>query len=95
MRTLRVSAYVFALVAMAITAPLTVDAGQQGIVVAVLGGTLAMTPYMVVRAIEELSSESVESRRHSDDSRSAAQGASASLRDEVPPKNDRDGLVSA
>ena len=59
MRTLRVAAYVFALVAMAITLPLTVSAGQQGIVVAVLGGTLAVTPYVVVRAIEELTSESV------------------------------------
>ena len=34
MRTLRVAAYVFALVAMAITLPLTVAAGEQGIVVA-------------------------------------------------------------
>jgi hypothetical protein len=60
MRTLRVAAYLFALVAIAITVTLTLGAGQQGIVVAVLGGTLAVTPYMVVRAIEELTSESVQ-----------------------------------
>ena len=74
MRTLRVSAYVFALVAMVITVPLTLDAGQQGLVVAVLGGTLAMTPYVVVRAIEELTSESVLSRQNPDDSHSAHVG---------------------
>ena len=60
MRTLRVTAYVFALMAIAITVPLTRGAGQQGIVVAVLGGTLAVTPYMVVRAVEGLRSESVQ-----------------------------------
>ncbi len=59
MKTLRIAAYVFALVAITITVPLTIGAEQQGIVVAVLGGTLAVTPYMVVRAIEELWSESV------------------------------------
>ena len=60
MRTLRVAAYVFALVAIAITVPLILGAAQQGIVVAVLGGTLAVTPYVVIRAIEELTSESVQ-----------------------------------
>ena len=60
MRTLRVAAYLFALVAMAITLPLTVGADQQGIVVAMLGGTLAVTPYVLVRAIEELTGESVQ-----------------------------------
>ena len=60
MRTLRVAAYLFALVAMAITLPLTVGAEQQGIVVAMLGGTLAVTPYVLVRAIEELTGESVQ-----------------------------------
>jgi hypothetical protein len=60
MMTLRVAAYVFALLAMAITLPLTIGAGQQGIVVAVLGGTLAVTPYVLVRAIEELTGESVQ-----------------------------------
>ena len=60
MRTLRVAAYLFALVAIAITLPLTVGADQQGIVVAVLGGTLAVTPYVLVRAIEELTGESVQ-----------------------------------
>ena len=63
-KTLRVAAYVFALVAIVITLPLTVSAGQQGIVVAVLGGTLAVTPYVVVRAIEELTSESVQSAQN-------------------------------
>ena len=60
MRTLRVVAYLFALVAIAITLPLTVGADQQGIVVAMLGGTLAVTPYVLVRAIEELTGESVQ-----------------------------------
>ena len=61
MRSLRVAAYVFALAAIAITVPLTVGADEQGIVVAVLGGTLAVTPYVVIRATEELTSESVQS----------------------------------
>ena len=60
MRTLRVAAYLFALLAIAITLPLTVGADQQGIVVAMLGGTLAVTPYVLVRAIEELTGESVQ-----------------------------------
>jgi len=60
MRTLRVAAYLFALVVIAITLPLTVSADQQGIVVAMLGGTLAVTPYVLVRAIEELTGESVQ-----------------------------------
>ena len=60
MRTLRVAAYLFALVVIAITLPLTVGAEQQGIVVAMLGGTLAVTPYVLVRAIEELTGESVQ-----------------------------------
>ena len=60
MRTLRVAAYRFSLVVIAITLPLTVGAGQQGIVVAMLGGTLAVTPYVLVRAIEELTGESVQ-----------------------------------
>ena len=60
MRTLRVAAYLFALVVIAITLPLTVGADQQGIVVAMLGGTLAVTPYVLVRAIEGLTGESVQ-----------------------------------
>ena len=60
MRTLRVAAYLFALVVIAITLPLTVGADQQGVVVAMLGGTLAVTPYVLVRAIEELTGESVQ-----------------------------------
>ena len=60
MRTLRVAAYLFALVAIAITLPLTIGAEQQGIVVAMLGGTLAVTPYVLVRAIEELTGEPVQ-----------------------------------
>ena len=64
MRTLRVAAYVFALVAIAITVSFTLGASQQGLVVAVLGGTLAVTPYVMVRAIEELTSESVQSAQH-------------------------------
>jgi hypothetical protein len=63
-RTMRYAAYLFALAAMAITVPLTVTAGQQGIAVAVLGGTLAVTPYVLVRALEELTSESAPSPRN-------------------------------
>ena len=58
---MRLAAYVFALAAIAITVALTVGADRQGIVVAMLGGTFAVTPYVVVRAIEELRSESVPS----------------------------------
>ena len=63
MMTLRLAAYVFALAALAITVPLTVAAGEQGIAVAVLGGTLAATPFVVVRAIEEFMRESAPSAR--------------------------------
>ena len=62
--TLRVAAYGFALAVMIITVPLTIAAGGKGLAVAVLGGTLAVTPYVVVRAIEELRSESVPSPRN-------------------------------
>ena len=62
--TLRVAAYGFALAAMVMTVPLTVAAGGKGFAVAVLGGTLAVTPYVVVRAIEELRSESAPSSRN-------------------------------
>ena len=64
MTSLRLAAYVFALAAMAITVPLTVAAGEHGIAVAVLGGTLAVTPFVVVRALEELTSESASSRQN-------------------------------
>ena len=64
MRTARVAAQLFALAAIAITVPLTVTAGGQGIVVGMLGGTLAVTPYVVVRAIEEFTSESAPSPRN-------------------------------
>ena len=62
--TLRLAAYLFALAAIAITLRLTVAADEQGIVVAVLGGTLAVTPYVVVRAFEEFTSESVQSAQN-------------------------------
>ena len=58
MMTLRVTACVFAVAAMAITVPLTIAAGERGIVVALLGGTLAVTPFVVLRAIEEFMRES-------------------------------------
>ena len=64
MTTLRLAAYAFALAAMAITVPPTVAAGEHGIVVALLGGTLAVTPFVVVRAIEEWASESTPSPRN-------------------------------
>jgi len=62
--TLRLAASAFALAAMAITVPLTVAAGEHGIVVALLGGTLAVTPFVLVRAIEELASESTPCRQN-------------------------------
>ena len=54
---LRVVTYLFAVAVMAITVPFTLAAGAQGIVVAFLGGTLAITPYVVMRAFEEVRSE--------------------------------------
>ena len=56
--SLRLVAYLFAVAVMAITVPFTLAAGNQGLVVAVLGGTLAITPYMVIRAFEEVTNES-------------------------------------
>ena len=57
--SLRLVAYVFALAVLAISVPFTLDAGTGGLVVAVLGGTLAVTPYVVIRAFEEVTNESV------------------------------------
>ena len=57
--SLRVVAYLFALAVIVITVPLTLAAHDQGLVVAVLGGTLALTPYVVIRAFEEVTNESV------------------------------------
>ena len=62
--TLRLAAYVFALAAIVITVPLIVAAGDEAIAVALLGGTLAVTPYVVVRAFEEATRESVASPRN-------------------------------
>ena len=56
--SLRLVAYFFAVAVIAITVPFTLAADDQGLVVAVLGGTLAITPYVVVRAIEEVTNES-------------------------------------
>ena len=61
MRTLRVWTYVFALVVIAITVPLMLGAGARSSVVAALGAILAVTPYVVLRAIEESTSESDQS----------------------------------
>lgn len=61
--TSRRLAYMFALAAIAVTVPLTVASDRQGIVVAMLGGTLAVTPYVVVRAVEEVRRESAPSPR--------------------------------
>ena len=52
--SLRLVAYFSAVAVMAITVPFTLAAGKQSLVVAVLGGTLAVTPYVVVRALEEV-----------------------------------------
>lgn len=64
MRNLRVAAYVFAVATIAITALLTAASGDDGIVVALLGGTLAVTPYVLVRAFEDWVRESVPSSRN-------------------------------
>ena len=64
MKSLRVGAYVFAVAAIAGTALLTFASGDTGIVVALLGGTLAVTPYIVVRAFEDWMRESVPSARN-------------------------------
>ena len=61
MKNLRVAAYVFAVAAIAMTALLTAASGDDGIVVALLGGTLAVTPYVLVRAFEESLRESIPS----------------------------------
>ena len=62
MRNLRVAAYLFAVATIAITALLTAASGDDGIVVALLGGTLAVTPYVLVRAFEDWMGESVPPR---------------------------------
>jgi hypothetical protein len=54
MTALRIVAYALALIAMAMAVPLTLAAGDRGLVVGVLAGTLAATPYVVVRALEEV-----------------------------------------
>jgi len=64
MKNLRVAAYVFAVVAIAITLILTVASGDDGLVVALLGGTLAVTPYVLVTAFEDWMRESVPSSRN-------------------------------
>jgi hypothetical protein len=63
MRNLRVAAYLFAVAAIAMTALLMAASGEGGIVVALLGGTLAVTPYVLVRAFEESVRESLPSVR--------------------------------
>jgi hypothetical protein len=64
MKNLRVAAYVFAVATIAITALLTAASGDDGLVVALLGGTLAVTPYVLVRAFEDWVRESVPSSRN-------------------------------
>jgi hypothetical protein len=56
--TLRHVAYLFALAAIAITVPFAAAPGRHTIAIALLGGTLAATPYVVVRALEEVRRES-------------------------------------
>ena len=63
MKNLRVAAYVFAVVAIAVTAVMAAS-GDDGIVVALLGGTLAVTPYVLVTAFEDWMRESVSSSRN-------------------------------
>jgi hypothetical protein len=60
MKSLRMVAYGFAVVAITITALLMAASGDdEGIVVALLGGTLAATPYVLVTAFEDWMRESV------------------------------------
>ena len=61
MRMLRVWSYVFALVVIVITVPLALGAGARGSVIVVLGMILAVTPYVVLRAIEESAGDSDQS----------------------------------
>ena len=61
MRSLHIGAYLFAVAAIAITALLTLGPDGKGISVGVLGETLAVTPYVIVRAIEEQMKESLAS----------------------------------
>jgi hypothetical protein len=64
MTSLRIGAYIFAVAAIALTALLMAASGDDGIVVAVLGGTVAVTPYVMVKAIEDWMRESVPSDRN-------------------------------
>ena len=64
MKNLRAGAYVFAVATIAITAVLTAACSDDGIVVALLGGTVAVTPYVLVRALEDWMRESVPSSRN-------------------------------
>lgn len=61
MRSLRIAAYVFAWAAILITVPFAIAADDERVAVAVLAETLAVTPYVVVRAMEEKTNESVPS----------------------------------
>ena len=58
MSLMRPAAYVFAIIGILITVPFAANAGAHGIVVAILGGTLAATPYVIVRALEEVLADS-------------------------------------
>ena len=57
-RTMRYAAYLFALLGVVFTMRFAAAAGDQGLVIAVLGGTLAVMPYVVVKAIEAWMTES-------------------------------------
>ena len=58
MPLMRPAAYAFAIIGFLITAPFAAHAGAHGIVVAILGGTLAATPHVIVRALEEVLADS-------------------------------------
>jgi hypothetical protein len=60
MPLMRPAAYAFAIIGIFITAPFAATAGVNGIVVAILGGTLAATPYVIVRALEEVLADAAE-----------------------------------
>jgi len=72
MPLMRPAAYAFAIIGIFITAPFAATAGANGIVVAILGGTLAATPYVIVRALEEVLAESA-GRKTASTSQSSSQ----------------------
>jgi L-serine deaminase len=70
---MRPAAYAIAIIGILITAPFAANAEAHGIVVAILGGTLAATPYVIVRALEEVLAESAGRKTGASTSESSSQ----------------------